>query len=71
MNFVTEEITQQIGEATREFAQRFIKPHVMEWDEKQIFPKELFHEMGKLGIMGVLCPRSTAVQGSPILNIKW
>jgi alkylation response protein AidB-like acyl-CoA dehydrogenase len=26
----------------------------MEWDEAQVFPKELFHEMGRLGFLGVL-----------------
>ncbi|MFZ9156416.1 MAG: acyl-CoA dehydrogenase family protein, partial [Schleiferiaceae bacterium] len=40
--------------AAAEFAAQRIAPHVMEWDEAQIFPKELFHEMGKLGFLGVL-----------------
>jgi alkylation response protein AidB-like acyl-CoA dehydrogenase len=43
-----------IRAAAAEFAQQRILPHVMEWDEAQIFPKELFHEMGKLGFLGVL-----------------
>lgn len=70
MNFVTEEITQQIGEATREFAERYIKPHVMEWDESQTFPKELFHEMGKLGIMGVLVPEEYGGAGLSYFEYK-
>ena len=37
-----------------EFAAQHIAPHVMEWDEAQVFPKELFHEMGRLGFLGVL-----------------
>ncbi|WP_430899967.1 MULTISPECIES: acyl-CoA dehydrogenase [unclassified Paraflavitalea] len=56
MNFLTSELTQQVSESTREFAKQYIKPHVMEWDETQHFPIELFHEMGKLGLMGVLVP---------------
>ncbi len=43
-----------IRAAAAEFAAQRIAPHVMEWDEAQIFPKELFHEMGKLGFLGVL-----------------
>lgn len=29
---------------------------MMEWDESQEFPKDLFHKMGELGLMGVLVP---------------
>ncbi|MFZ9190984.1 MAG: acyl-CoA dehydrogenase family protein, partial [Schleiferiaceae bacterium] len=43
-----------IRSAAAEFAAQRIAPHVMEWDEAQIFPKKLFHEMGKLGFLGVL-----------------
>jgi len=43
-----------IRASVAEFAAQRIAPHVMEWDEAQIFPKELFHEMGKLGFLGVL-----------------
>jgi len=70
MNFVTEEITQQIGEATREFAERYIRPHVMEWDENQTFPKEVLKEMGKLGIMGVLVPEEYGGAGLSYFEYK-
>lgn len=43
-----------IRAAASEFAQQHILPHVMEWDEAQVFPKQLFHDMGKLGFLGVL-----------------
>ncbi|MEH6307295.1 acyl-CoA dehydrogenase [Olivibacter sp. CPCC 100613] len=45
-----------IREMVREFAQKNILPHVMEWDEAQFFPRELFGRMGELGLMGVLVP---------------
>ncbi|TKK70876.1 acyl-CoA dehydrogenase [Ilyomonas limi] len=70
MNFVTEEITQQIGEATREFTERYIKPHVMEWDESQTFPKEVLQEMGRLGIMGVLVPEEYGGAGLSYFEYK-
>ena len=56
MEFKVNEVTQQVAETTRNFANQFIRPHVMEWDETQEFPVNIFKEMGKLGLMGVLVP---------------
>ena len=56
MNFEHHEHTQQVASTARDFALQHIKPHVMEWDESQVFPLQVFKEMGKLGMMGVLVP---------------
>lgn len=56
MNFETSELTQQVAQTARDFAQQHIKPYVMDWDESQEFPLQVFQEMGKLGLMGVLVP---------------
>src|SRR6516225_8453905 len=56
MNFQTDELTEQVAQTARDFALKYIKPHVMEWDESQEFPVSLFKEMGKLGLIGVLVP---------------
>jgi len=56
MDFSTNELTQQVAQTARDFAIQNIKPHIMEWDEKQEFPIQLFKELGKLGMMGVLVP---------------
>src|SRR6476661_8743535 len=56
MDFETSEITQQVAQLAHDFAAKHIAPHVMEWDEAQEFPIEVFHQMGKLGLMGVLVP---------------
>jgi hypothetical protein len=40
----------------REFAEREMLPHVMEWDEASHFPLETIKELGKLGIMGTIFP---------------
>src|SRR5207302_9838417 len=40
----------------RDFANQFIRPHVMEWDELQEAPLHIYKELGKLGLMGVLVP---------------
>lgn len=40
----------------RDFAEKHIRPYVMEWDETQHFPIDLFHALGEQGFMGVLVP---------------
>ena len=56
MNFQQEELTLQVAQTAKEFALKFIKPHVMEWDETQEFPLHIFKQLGELGMMGVLVP---------------
>jgi len=57
VNFEETESQKMIAEMVREFAARKIKPRMMEWDESQEFPIEVFHQMGDLGLMGVLVPQ--------------
>jgi alkylation response protein AidB-like acyl-CoA dehydrogenase len=45
-----------VRESAREFAKTYIKPYVMDWDERQHFPVDLFHKMGEYGFMGILVP---------------
>jgi alkylation response protein AidB-like acyl-CoA dehydrogenase len=45
-----------IRDSARTFAETYIRPHVMEWDEAQHFPLDLFHRMGEQGFLGVLVP---------------
>ncbi len=49
---------QLIRESARAFAENHIRPYVMEWDEDQIFPIDLFHQMGQHGFLGVLVPEA-------------
>ena len=56
MDFQASEITQQVAQTAKDFALQYIKPYVMEWDEAQIFPVDLFKKLGELGMMGVLVP---------------
>lgn len=55
-NVVTPENLALIRQSARDFAEAHIRPHVMDWDESQHFPIELFHEMGHHGFLGVLVP---------------
>jgi alkylation response protein AidB-like acyl-CoA dehydrogenase len=45
-----------VRQSAQDFAERFIRPHVMEWDEAQTFPIELMRNMGEHGFLGVLVP---------------
>jgi len=56
MDFQYDEITRQVAETARNFAQQYIKPYMMQWDESQEFPVNVLKELGKLGMMGVLVP---------------
>lgn len=56
MDFKYTDTQVQIAEMVRDFANKHIRPKMMEWDEAQKFPIDLFREMGKLGLMGVLVP---------------
>ena len=56
MDFKRTELTEQVAQTAKDFALQHIKPHVMEWDEAQTFPVEIFKELGKLGLMGVFIP---------------
>jgi alkylation response protein AidB-like acyl-CoA dehydrogenase len=47
----------------REFCAAEIRPHVMEWDERQEFPREVFRKLGELGFLGVLFPEDLGGAG--------
>ncbi|MBV9988586.1 MAG: acyl-CoA dehydrogenase family protein [Chitinophagaceae bacterium] len=56
MDFRQQELTEQVAATARDFARQQIKPYVMDWDESQEFPLQLFRDLGRLGLMGVLVP---------------
>lgn len=63
MSFFNAENIKMIVETVRDFAEKNIRPYVMEWDEKQIFPKELFHKLGEMGFMGIVIPEEYGGSG--------
>ena len=56
MDFQLDQEQQHLKKSVREFAEREIAPHVMEWDEASHFPVETVKELGKLGLLGVIFP---------------
>jgi len=57
------EALNMIKESAKDFAETHIRPHIMEWDEAQHFPKDLFHKMGEYGFMGMLVPEEYGGSG--------
>ena len=58
VTFEQSESVAMVRQTVRDFAEKHIRPYVMEWDESQEFPLETFKELGKLGLMGVLVPEN-------------
>jgi alkylation response protein AidB-like acyl-CoA dehydrogenase len=56
LSFEQTENQKMIAQMVRDFAEKHVRPNIMEWDEAQYFPIEMFREMGKLGLLGVLVP---------------
>ena len=63
MDFNYSENQKIISETIKDFSKREIVPYMNEWDEKQIFPIELFKKIGNLGMMGVLVPEEYGGSG--------
>lgn len=56
MDFKQNENQRMIADMIRDFGAKEITPFRQDWDERNHFPKELFHKLGELGLMGVLVP---------------
>ncbi len=56
MDFSINENQQMIADMIKKFGKDHIRPKMMEWDESQEFPMDVFKKLGDLGLMGVLVP---------------
>src|ERR1041384_488285 len=63
MHFGMNENQQMISEMIRKFGREHILPKMMQWDETQEFPREVFKKLGDLGLMGVLIPEQYGGSG--------
>jgi alkylation response protein AidB-like acyl-CoA dehydrogenase len=70
MQFQQSELTRQVAQIAHDFAEQAIRPHVMEWDESQFFPRDVFHRLGELGLMGVLVPEEYGGAGMGYAEYK-
>ena len=56
MNLSLSSDQELLRSSVREFAETELRPHVMEWDEAQQFPRELLAKCATLGLMGIQFP---------------
>ncbi len=68
MDFQLTEQQRLLRLSVREFAEREIAPHVMEWDEAQHFPFELVPKLAELGLMGIQVPEAHGGAGMSALD---
>jgi alkylation response protein AidB-like acyl-CoA dehydrogenase len=52
-----------LRKTVREFAEAEIAPHVLEWDEEQIFPLDAVKKAGQLGFLGAIFPEDLGGAG--------
>jgi alkylation response protein AidB-like acyl-CoA dehydrogenase len=53
----------QLRKTVREFAEAELAPHVLEWDEGQVFPREAIRKIAALGYMGSIFPEELGGAG--------
>lgn len=63
LGFDYSETQLMVAASAKEFAEQHIRPHIMEWDEAQTFPVDLFKKAGEMGFMGVLVPEALGGSG--------
>jgi len=63
MNFQENESVSMVRQTVRDFAEKHIRPDMMEWDESQTFPVDVFKKLGELGLMGMLVPENYGGSG--------
>lgn len=68
MEFGLTEEQQHIKRTIREFAEAEIRPHVMQWDESQHFPRELIPKLAELGLLGIIFPEEYGGAGLGLIE---
>lgn len=57
------ESLKMVADSAKDFAEKHLKPFVMEWDESQYFPIEAMKKAGELGFLGVIIPEEYGGSG--------
>jgi alkylation response protein AidB-like acyl-CoA dehydrogenase len=58
----------EIRELARRFADEVIAPRAAEWDREHHFPRDVFTQLGELGLMGVCVPDTVGGAGADYLS---
>ena len=63
MNFQFSEEQKMISNSAKDFAEQYIRPNIMKWDESQYFPREILEKAGEMGFMGIFIPEEYGGSG--------
>ena len=63
MDFQFSEEQKMISNSAKDFAEQYIRPNIMKWDESQYFPREILEKAGKMGFMGIFIPEEYGGSG--------
>ena len=63
MNFQFSDELKMIALSARDFAEQYIRPHIMDWDQRQHFPREVLEKAGEMGFMGIFIPEKYGGSG--------
>ena len=68
MDFSLTEDQRAFAEAASQFSQDKLAPNAAQWDEKQIFPKDVLKEAGEMGFLSLYVPEEHGGMGLPRLD---
>ncbi len=68
MDFTLPEHVEALREEVRRFAEKEIRPHVLEWDEGKTFPAAVMKQLGEMGMMGIIFPEEYGGAGMGYLE---
>ncbi|MBK8726944.1 MAG: acyl-CoA dehydrogenase family protein [Holophagaceae bacterium] len=68
MDFTLPDHVEALRQEVRKFAEKEIRPHVMEWDEAKTFPLEVMKQLGEMGMMGIIFPEEYGGAGMGYLE---
>jgi len=68
MNFEFTKEQEMIRKMVRDFAENVIKPRAIEIDKEAKFPKDIFDQMGELGLMGIPFPEQYGGSGGDTIS---
>jgi alkylation response protein AidB-like acyl-CoA dehydrogenase len=56
MDFELSDTHRQLRDMVRDFAEKEVRPHAIEWDKQERFPKEIVPKLAELGLLGIRIP---------------
>src|SRR5438477_12369067 len=68
MNLELNPEQQLVRDTARDFAMRELEPHAREWDERHIFPRDMFNQIAALGFAGMTVPAEYGGAGADTLT---